>query len=122
MEKWKEMIQESFIKWTNLPKEILETEENHTKILEALDTFRASIDNLNKFKNALVDVANQYNTAKASLAIESLRKLNSEAELRNKIIDDNFDTTLNWLASKKEGETEDQIKTRLVNSFKLPIK
>ena len=121
MEKWNEIIQASFINWTKLPKEVVKTEENHTKILEALNAFRVAATNLNTFKNVLAKIADDYSAAKEVLDIKSLKGLNDEADVRNKIIDSNFEMTLNGLSVKKEWETKEEMEERLEKELKLPI-
>lgn len=122
MEKWNEMIQESFIKGTKLPKEIVAINENHEAIRRALDALRLAEDNIWRFKNILSCVYRDYNEAKNTLNITELRNLDATAKLRNEIIDSNFELTLNWLSAKEEGETDEQIKERVTDMFKLPYK
>ena len=118
---WNAMITNSFISGKKLPKEITEIEEGHNVIKEALNAFKRASDNLNVFKNVLSKMDVDYVTAKNSMNIEGLRKLNTEVEVRNKIINWNFELSLNALSVKGENEAEEEIKTRLEELFKLPL-
>lgn len=121
MKTWKEMLQESLLLGTKLSKEVIETEDNFKKIYEAITSLKQVADNISHLRTSLTEVANNYNYAKDSIDIVALRKLNSEASFRNKIIDTNFEMTLNALSMKNEWETDKETKERLIKTFSIPL-
>lgn len=121
MQTWNEIVASSFINGTELSEEVVNTEANSKKIKEALKAVAIVIKNLDTFKNVLMSYDAKYEKAKNPIDIEELKKLNAEAELRNKLIDNNFDMSLNALSAKKEWETEKQAAKRLKETLELPI-
>lgn len=122
MSNWDQMETQAFLEGKKLPKEIQETNENHKYLIKTATLLAKIESSINTLKHTVLWKVDQYDIAKSCVSELDLRELNLGMPELKKIMDTNFETTLNGLTVKKENETEEQRNEKISKDFKLPLK